>query len=92
MSTATVEAPLVHRTTVDEPEDAAHVVKQTPGKAATEVVMEARLYGYPVQALCGHTFIPQKDATRLPMCSKCKELVDAALASGNEGGSDRIEQ
>lgn len=86
---AVIDAPAVHRTTTDNPEDAAHIVRHDDsGKSPQELVMEARLYGYPVQALCGHTFVPQKDATRLPMCSACKEIVDERT----NGRSHEIEQ
>jgi hypothetical protein len=32
----------------------AHIVKVPPGKSAADVVLEARIEGTPVEALCGH--------------------------------------
>ena len=61
-----------------EPGDAesAHIVKTKPGEVAVAVVMEARVYGYQVEALCGYVFIPQQDPKQLPVCTKCKEIYE----------------
>ena len=32
----------------------AHIVKVEPGESAAAKVLEARIYGIPVEALCGH--------------------------------------
>lgn len=53
----------------------AHIVK-TDGDAAAKVV-EARIYGTPLEALCGMVFVPQRDPTRLPMCAACKDIYEA---------------
>jgi hypothetical protein len=52
----------------------AHIVK-TDGDAAAKVV-EARIYGTPLEALCGVVFVPQRDPTKLPMCAACKDIYD----------------
>jgi hypothetical protein len=52
----------------------AHIVKTEPGESAIAKVTEARIYGYPVEALCGETFVPQRDPKKLPMCQTCKEV------------------
>ncbi|MDQ6726572.1 MAG: DUF3039 domain-containing protein [Actinomycetota bacterium] len=52
----------------------AHIVK-TDGDAAAKVV-EARIYGTPLEALCGMVFVPQRDPTRLPMCAACKDIYE----------------
>lgn len=71
-TTATVEA---HQTiTTDNPADAAHIV-MTPANEPDETpqayVMRARIEGFPVTALCGHTWVPQKDPAPLPVCATC---------------------
>ena len=52
----------------------AHIVK-TDGDAAAKVV-EARIYGTPLEALCGEVFVPQRDPTKLPMCAACKDIYE----------------
>ena len=62
---------------------AAHIVKAEEGDA-TAKVLEARIYGTPVEALCGVVFVPQRDRTRLRLCSACKDIYDTYRAF-NEG-------
>ena len=63
--------------------DAAHIVKSTGGDA-TAKVLEARVYGTPLEALCGVVFVPQRDPTRLPLCARCKDIYETYRAF-NEG-------
>jgi hypothetical protein len=58
------------------PPKAAHIVKTEPGQSAVAKVTEARIYGYPVEALCGERFVPQQDPKRLPICDTCKEIYE----------------
>ena len=37
---------------------------------------EARVMGIPVTALCGKTWVPQRDPERFPVCPTCKALYD----------------
>ncbi|HEX2048339.1 MAG TPA: DUF3039 domain-containing protein [Acidimicrobiales bacterium] len=60
--------------TTGEPQ-VAHIVKTSEGDAAAKV-MEARIYGTPLEALCGTVFVPQRDPTRLPMCQACKDIYE----------------
>lgn len=68
---------LVQTNTTDEPTEAAHIV-MTPPKwqplTPQAYVMLARVEGFPVTALCGHTWIPEKDPAPLPVCSSCLEI------------------
>lgn len=66
--------------------DAAHIVKSEGGDAAARVV-EARVYGTPLEALCGAVFVPQRDPTRLPLCAACKDIYDTYRAF-NDGLPD----
>jgi hypothetical protein len=58
-----------------ESERLAHIV-WAPGKDAGAVVTEARIYGTPVEALCGKRWIPERDPKRYPLCPECKEIRD----------------
>ncbi|MCA1690644.1 MAG: DUF3039 domain-containing protein [Actinobacteria bacterium] len=78
--------------TDDEPltgePDSAHIVK-SEGDAAARV-MEARVYGTPLEALCGVVFIPQRDPSRLPLCAACKDIYETYRVF-NEGLPDNPE-
>jgi hypothetical protein len=67
---------------------AAHIMKTEPGESAAAKALEARIYGYPVEALCGHRFIPSKNPASLPVCQACKEIYDA-YRTFNDGLNDR---
>lgn len=54
----------------------AHIVKTEPGESAVAKVMEARIYGTPIEALCGHVWVPSRDPKQLPVCQKCKEIYE----------------
>ena len=54
----------------------AHIVKTGPGESAAGKVLEARIYGTPIEALCGHVWVPSRDPKQLPVCQKCKEIYD----------------
>lgn len=62
----------------------AHIVKTEPGESAASKVMEARIYGTPLEALCGHVWVPSRDPKQVPMCQNCKEIYDTYRAF-NEG-------
>lgn len=64
---------------------AAHIVKVEPGESAVAKVMEARIYGTPVEALCGEVFVPQQDPGKLPLCGTCKEIYDLYRSVGDGG-------
>ena len=54
----------------------AHIVKTEPGESATAKVLEARIYGTPIEALCGHVWVPSRDPKQLPVCQKCKGVYE----------------
>ena len=62
-------------TETDEPE-VAHIVKVEPGETAAAKVLEARINGTPLEALCGHVWVPSRDPRQLPVCQACKEVYD----------------
>jgi hypothetical protein len=55
---------------------AAHIVKTKPGENAAAKVLEARIYGTPLEALCGHVWIPSRDPKQLPLCEACKSVYE----------------
>lgn len=60
-----------------------HIVRGEPGgKGAEALVLEARVMGTPVEALCGFVWVPSRDPSRYPLCSKCEEI----LKQMKEGG------
>ena len=62
-------------TETEEPTHA-HIVKTAPGENAAAKVMEARVMGTPIEALCGFVWVPSRDPKQLPVCPKCKEVYE----------------
>ena len=54
----------------------AHIVKTEPGENAQAKVLEARIYGTPLEALCGHVWVPSRDPKQLPLCEECKSIYE----------------
>jgi hypothetical protein len=54
----------------------AHIVKVGRGESAAAKVLEARINGTPLEALCGHVWVPSRDPRQLPVCQACKEVYD----------------
>ena len=66
----------------------AHIVKTEPGEDAASKVLEARIYGTPIEALCGHVWIPSRDPKLLPLCDKCKDIYET-YRMFNDGLNER---
>jgi hypothetical protein len=47
-------------------------------RTAQAIVMEARVEGIPVTALCGYTWVPSRNPENHPLCSKCAEIFEFA--------------
>lgn len=87
-----VTAPAEVRPDVDvtpetEEPTAAHIVKVEPGESAAAKVIEARIYGTPIKALCGFVWVPSRDPRQLPVCQECKSIYDLYRAV-NDGLND----
>ena len=67
--------------------DCAHIVKVGPGETATAKVLEARVMGTPLEALCGHVWVPSRDPKSLPLCEECKNIYEM-YKSFNDGLND----
>lgn len=77
MSTSTIEREQI--TTFTNKAECAHIVLVPPGsddETPQAYVMRARVEGFPVTALCGYTWVPNKMATGLPVCEECKEIYE----------------
>ena len=83
---ADVELDPDERTETGEP-TAAHIVKVKRGENAAAVVLEARINGTPVEALCGFVWVPSRDPKQLPVCEECKSIYSMYKAF-NDGLSD----
>lgn len=66
----------------------AHIVKTEPGEDAAAKVLEARITGTPLEALCGHVWVPSRDPRQLPMCEACREIYEA-YRMFNDGLNER---
>lgn len=67
---------LTEETTETEDGPVAHIVRTKPGEDAAAKVLEARIEGTPLEALCGHTWVPSRDPKQLPVCQKCKDIYE----------------
>jgi hypothetical protein len=54
----------------------AHIVKVPPGQSAAEVILQARVEGTPVEALCGYVWVPSRDPRQLPVCQQCRDIFE----------------
>ena len=62
----------------------AHIVKVEPGESAAAKVLEARIYGTPLEALCGHVWVPSRDPKQLPLCEECKSIYEMYRAFNDD--------
>jgi len=54
----------------------AHIVKTKRNEDAAAKVLGARIEGTPLEALCGHTWVPSRDPKKLPVCQACKDIYE----------------
>jgi hypothetical protein len=72
---ADVDLDPVETTETGEP-TSAHIVKTKRGENAAAVVLEARIMGTPIEALCGFVWVPSRDPKQLPLCEECKSIYE----------------
>lgn len=73
-TTSTLDRPFGVTETTDQPEQAAHIVMVPagqPDETPQSYVLRARVEGFAVTALCGHTSVPERDPQPLPVCEAC---------------------
>lgn len=93
-----MSTPLQTRPVVDQPDTQrvpetaeptmAHIVKTEPGEDAAAKVLEARIMGTPLEALCGHVWVPSRDPKQLPLCDTCKDIYET-YRMFNDGLNER---
>ena len=89
MSSTEVESDTRVTPQTGEPANA-HIVKTEPGENAQAKVLEARIYGTPLEALCGHVWVPSRDPKQLPLCEECKSIYEMYRMM-NDGLHDKPE-
>ena len=82
-----VAEPITERVPETDEPSMAHIVKTEPGEDAAAKVLEARIEGTPLEALCGHTWVPSRDPKQLPVCQKCKDIYEMY-----RGMNDRLDE
>lgn len=84
MSVTESPSTVTGNTTSTEDGPVAHIVKSQPGENAAEKVVAARVEGTPLEALCGHVWVPSRDPRVLPVCQPCRDIYDM-YRSANDG-------
>lgn len=75
----TDERVITRETTSTGKSEQAHIVMvpgDQPDTTPQAYVMRARVEGFPITSLCGYTWVPNKQATGLPVCEECKFLYE----------------
>jgi hypothetical protein len=68
----------------------AHIVRTPKGSDATAIVLEARINGTPLTALCGHVWVPSRDPRQVPACQVCVDIYNTyRIFNENLGDSPR---
>lgn len=82
----TVERPDLRLSEPGDSERFAHIVYDPSGEGrAAALLTEARIYGSPVEALCGKRWVPSRDPQRFPICPECKEIKDDIFRKAGKG-------
>ena len=66
-----------------------HIVRRrSEARTVVAEVLEARVNGTPLEALCGHVWVPSRDPQRLPLCWRCREIFEM---NGEWGVGPRVD-
>lgn len=82
--TVLLEAPVTTPVTQDAPatgkSDVAHIVRRNSDSMSPQaMVLDSRVNGTPLEALCGHIFMANKNPEHLPVCQECKAIYEYRL-------------
>jgi hypothetical protein len=66
------------------PPNSPYFGKMTPASYVTLAIIE----GFPVTALCGHTWVPHRNPKSLPVCQECKDIYESDPAG--HGDRDKL--
>ena len=47
-------------------------------------IMESRITGRPVVALCGKVWVPKRDPSKYPICPECRRIYDRMMGEGED--------
>ena len=61
---------LLDRTPQTGEPECSHIVKTDGDESAAAKVLQARIEGTALEALCGHRWVPSRDPKQLPLCAK----------------------
>lgn len=73
----------------DDPDNAAHIVyvpSKLVGMDVQSYLLQARVEGTEVAAICGYTWVPRRSVEGLPICEECKTLYDEHLGGDLPSG------
>lgn len=80
--------PFTEEETSTDKENCAHIVKTSGKETASAKVLQARIEGLVLEALCGYKWVPSQDPVRLPVCQECKDIYET-YKMFNDGLNDR---
>ena len=66
------------KTEQDLPDKAHYIDRNDDERPAEVIVLEARVNGTLLTAMCGAKFIPSQDPKKLPICETCVEMMNFA--------------
>jgi len=69
----------------EEPRHAHIVYRGDDPRPARAIVLEALVLGTPLTALCGYTWVPSRDPSKLSVCPKCLEMAEFAKDLSGDG-------
>lgn len=73
-------------TSNDKPKSAHIILEKGKDETAAAHVLRARINGTPVTALCGFTWVPHRQASKLPVCQECRDIYEQdPLGHGDRG-------
>lgn len=82
-------APAGYVETTEEPGKAAHIVKVPEGHqhrtTPQALVLEARIFGFPVEALCGYKWVPSQNPEKFPVCEECLLIYNILRTNDKHG-------
>lgn len=78
MSNTSVLTKTDTETSTDDPIFTHIIDRGNDSRPAWAIVLEARVNGTELTALCGHKFVPSRDPEQHPPCPKCIEIFEFA--------------
>jgi hypothetical protein len=65
-----------------------HLVDREGEKDGPTRILEARVHGTPIQALCGHVLVPSHDPADWPLCEQCHAIFKHETGGYEDGYRD----